>query len=452
MIPRKLSKISLQLLGILAFATWMQVCFAEEIEGEVVASQSDQATLAFASTIGIREGAGVRFVTEVAGRTLEAGRGKVASVEGTRVEATIGSGRVNLGMTAIVQLQAVVNECDIQASIPGDLFSVSDGVSIEELDALTAIRVCRDATRDHPEEARFQAQLAYAYLASEQPARAVLTFERVLAIEPEYPVVLHNLASLYRFGPEELQNHTEARKRFSEAAALGYLPAFPLLATMCRDGLGGEKNYAEAAKWFGLAAEEDDPYSQNAYGECFENGWGVDKSPSMALLWYRSSSEQGFSAAMRNIGRAFMNGMGVKENPETAIEWYRKAADAEDPEAQYELGIVYLKGVLTKQNVEEGIKWLEKSAEKEYVRSLVKLGQMHLEGDGFRRDYDVAAHYFSRGAEAGHPASQYNFAVLLEKGSGVGRDRELAIDYYRKAARQEYKAAQERLVKLKLDW
>ncbi len=425
---------------------------AIERKGNVVASQPDRATIEFSDTNGIQEGDTVRFVTEVAGRTLDAGRGSVVSISGGSVEASVDTGRVNLGMSALVTLKAVLNECDALASIPGDLFAVSDGVSLEELDALTAIKACRAATKEFPEEARFQAQLAYSYLAAEQPARAVLTFERALALRSDYPSALHSLASIYRFGPEELQNHKEARKRFAAAADLGHLPTYPIYATMCREGLGGEVDYDAAAKWFELAAEEDDPYSQNAFGECYENGWGVERNPSMALLWYRSAAEQGFSSAMRNIGRAFKNGMGVSENPDTAVDWFKRAAEAGDPEAQYELALVYIAGVLVKPNMSEGIKWLEMSAESDFAKSIAKLGLMHLEGEGFKRDYDVAAHYFGRGAELGHTASQYNYAVLLERGSGVERDRDLAIDFYRKAARKEHKPSQERLTRLKLDW
>lgn len=40
------------------------------------------------------------------------------------------------------------------------------------------VKSCRSATKDHPNEVRFHAQLAYSYLAAEQPGRAILTFER----------------------------------------------------------------------------------------------------------------------------------------------------------------------------------------------------------------------------------------------------------------------------------
>ncbi len=422
------------------------------VEGNVVAAQPDRVTVEAAGASGVRPGDSVRFVTQVAGRTLDAGLGMVVRVEGSSIQAKIESGRVNMGMLAIIELARFVHECDTLASLADDIFAVSDGVRIEDLDALTAIKICRDATKEHPKEARFHAQLAYAYLAAEQPGRAILSFERALKIEPGYPAALHNLATIYRFGPEELQNHTEARKRFNAAAELEYLAAMPILGEMCRDGLGGEPDYAAAAKWFEIAANEDDPYSQNAFGECYENGWGVDKDVAMALLWYRSASEQGFSAAMRNLGRAFKDGVGVKQDPEKGLVWFEKAAEAGDQEAQYEIGIIYLKGLIVRQNVEQGIKWLEQSAEQDFAKSLATLGQMHLDGQGFKRNYDLAAHYFGRGAEAGHTSSQYNYAVLLEKGSGVERDKELASDYYRKAARKNHRPSQERLTKLKLEW
>ena len=88
-----------------------------------------------------------------------------------------------------------------------------------------------------------------------------------MSIEPEYPAALPLQATIYRFGPEELQNHSAARQRFNKAAELGYLSSLPIIGAMCHDGLGGDPDHAAAAKWFEIAANEDDPYSQNAYGE-----------------------------------------------------------------------------------------------------------------------------------------------------------------------------------------
>jgi TPR repeat protein len=425
---------------------------AQTVEGEVVVAESDQAIIDVSNSSGIREGDTVKFVTVVSGRTLDAGRGKVIAVNGSSIQSSIESGRVNMGMVATIELGRFTHECDMLASLPDDIMAVSPGIQKEVLDSLKGIKACGAATDDHPNEVRFHAQLAYAYLAAEQPGRAILTFEKALSIEPEYPAALHLLATIYRFGPEELQNHSAARERFNKAAELGYLSSLPILGAMCRDGLGGDPDHAEAAKWFEIAANEDDPYSQNAYGECFENGWGVEKDLNMALLWYRSSAEQGFSAAMRNLGRAFNNGIGVNQNPETALSWFSKAANAEDPEAQYELGMIYFRGLITPKNIQEAIKWFQKSADRNFNSALAQLGSMYLEGDEFKKDYTKAASYFSQAAESGHVVSQYNFAVLLEKGSGVKANKNLAIDYYRKAARKDHKASQERLKRLKQTW
>jgi len=426
--------------------------FCVDIEGQVISANPKSAKIEVEATGSIRSGDPLRYVTNVAGRVLDAGRGIVLSVDGNVIEASIASGRVNVGMSAVIELQRFIHECDTVAAIPDDIFAVSTGVSIEELDTLNAIKICRAAAKEFPEESRFQAQLARVYLAAEQPGRAILSFNRALQIEPKYPSALHNLAMIHRFGPVELRNFQQARALFRQAAELDYFASMPALGTMYREGLGGEVDHAAGAKWFATAAEEDDPYSQNAYGECFENGWGVEKSVTMALLWYRSSAEQGHPAAMRNLGSAFERGIGVQIDSDAALRWYKKAAESNDSQGQFDLGNIYLKGILAPRDFEGGIRLLEQAADNNYPQALAALGAMYYEGKTVKRDYEKAARYFFRGAKLGHAPSQYNYATFLEKGSGVTRNKDLAVDFYRKAARQGNQASQERLKRLKLEW
>ena len=46
---------------------------------------------------------------------------------------------------------------------------------------------------------------------------------------------------------------------------------------MNQDGIGGEKNIEEAAKWMTQAAELDHVEAQHQLGHLYENGTGVEK-------------------------------------------------------------------------------------------------------------------------------------------------------------------------------
>ncbi len=425
-----------------------------KVEGEVVATSGTIVTVSLDNANDVRPGDLTRIFTTVSGRTFVAATGRIADVSETQAIVNIDpdSGRVNVGMTAVIELQRLVHECDELAADPKDIFAVSEGARIEQLDALSAVGACKKAIAEYPEEARFHAQLARALLADQKPANAVLSYLRALKLEPNYPVVLHNLAMIQRFGPEELQDYKAARTNFNAAAEANFLESMPVLGAMCRDGLGGDVDYESSFRWFQVAADEGNAYAQNALGECFQNGWGVEKSAGEALLWFRSAAEQDYPKALRNLGLAFDKGTGVTANDEKAFAWYKKAADLDDSPSQHAVGIFYLKGRAVQQDYQTAVDWLTKAASQNEARSMRELGSLYYLGQVFKKDYAKAADYYLKAAELGDAASQFNFGMLLEKGQGVARDRNKAIAMFQKAARQEYKLAQERLTRLKKDW
>ncbi len=425
-----------------------------KVEGEIISTSGDTATASLENASDVRQGDLTRIFTTVSGRTFVAATGRVASVSDTEaiIDVDPDSGRVNIGMTAVIELQRLVHPCDELAADPDDIFAVAEAVSIENLDAQAAVRSCSEATSKYPEEARFHAQLARALLKDEKPANAVLSYQRALKYEPNYPVVLHSLAMIRRFGPEELLDFKAAREHFNAAAEANFLQSMSFLGSMCRDGLGGEVDFEAAFNWFHKAADQGDAYAKNALGECYQNGWGTEKNLSEALLWFRSSAEQEYPLALRNLGLAFDKGIGVNANPEKAFEWYRKAADAGDGPSQHAVGMFYLLGLSVEQDHDVAIEWLTKAADQSEAKSLRELGSLYYMGEVFKKDYIRAANYYQKAAELGDAASQYNLGMLFEKGQGVSRDRDKAIAMYQEAARQEYKLAQERLVRLKKDW
>jgi Sel1 repeat-containing protein len=58
-------------------------------------------------------------------------------------------------------------------------------------------------------------------------------------------------------------------------------------------GNGVPQNYAEAVKWWRVAAEQGDTGSQISLGECYENALGVEISYAEAMKWYGKAAERG---------------------------------------------------------------------------------------------------------------------------------------------------------------
>lgn len=392
-------------------------------------------------------------LSEVGGKLVEIGAGEVSSVAEGFFTAIFDSKDVAVGMSALVMQFAPEHEADHLSSIPDDEFAVVETVINANLDAPAAAKACREAIAEYPLESRFYAQLGRALEVDGKPASAILQYEKALELRPDYPVALHNLAKLRFYGPEELRDFETARKLFNRAAELGFTDSLPVVGTMARDALGGDRDFAAAASWFAIAAEQGNAFSQNAFAECYENGWGIDKDISKALLWYRSSAELGYVPAYRNLGRVFQDGVGVTASDRKAFDWYSRAAEKGDVESQFRVGVAFLGGKGVVQSEEYAIEWLSKAADEGHAKAMRAIAShYYATGDSKNGELDLAAAWYKKAASKGDIVAQFNLGSMFEKGEGLSRDKDSAITWYRQAARQGHSESQKRLVKLKADW
>ena len=90
--------------------------------------------------------------------------------------------------------------------------------------------------------------------------------------------------------------------------------------------------------------EKGKPIAQKNLGFMFYNGLGVQKDYKVAAKWFRKSAEQGNAKAQHNLGVSYENGHGVPKDFKSAVEWYRKSAENGHSGAQYNLGIMHVEG------------------------------------------------------------------------------------------------------------
>ena len=64
-----------------------------------------------------------------------------------------------------------------------------------------------------------------------------------------------------------------------------------------------EKNYAEAAKWYRMAAEQGHAPSMNKLAYCYEYGYGVEVDLVTAIDYYKKAAAKGYEAAKKNLKR-----------------------------------------------------------------------------------------------------------------------------------------------------
>jgi hypothetical protein len=90
------------------------------------------------------------------------------------------------------------------------------------------------------------------------------------------------------------------------------------------------RNYTEAAKWYGKAADRDHVHAQSSLGLLYVKGLGVPQDYSKAMMWFRRSAERGYALAQNNLGFMHATGRGTKINLILACMWFTLAAENGD--------------------------------------------------------------------------------------------------------------------------
>jgi TPR repeat protein len=86
------------------------------------------------------------------------------------------------------------------------------------------------------------------------------------------------------------------------------------------------QDYAQALKWFHLAADEGFALAQAELGFLYQIGLGVPKDFAEAVKWYRLAADQGDADAQFELGDMYSQGQGVAQDYVQAHMWYNLAA------------------------------------------------------------------------------------------------------------------------------
>lgn len=145
--------------------------------------------------------------------------------------------------------------------------------------------------------------------------------------------------------PQLLRGDPSRAFALVQVQALAGDPASRLaLGQMWLEGIGCERNAAEARYWFQQAAHQGESLAMNMLGRCLENGWGGDADQALAVVWYRESAEHGSAWGMYNYAQALAGGNGVQANRAQAFHWLTLAAQAGHGRAMHVLGQYYEHG------------------------------------------------------------------------------------------------------------
>jgi TPR repeat protein len=119
-------------------------------------------------------------------------------------------------------------------------------------------------------------------------------------------------------------------------AAQGDVEAQLSLGSRYLRGRGVPQDYAEALKWFRLAADQGNADAQSSLGAMYYEGKGTPPNYAGALKWFRLAADQGNAGAQHNLGFMYSKGEGIPQDYVQAHKWFNLAAAAFSTNPQHD--------------------------------------------------------------------------------------------------------------------
>ena len=136
----------------------------------------------------------------------------------------------------------------------------------------------------------------------------------------------YSLGLKYYLGQDVAQDYAQAFKWFSLAAEQGSASAQAMLSTMYKDGEGVSQNYKQAFAWSRPAAEQGDADGQAQVGARYFSGFGVPQHFILSHIWMNLSCAAGNQDAekLRKVVANEMSSTHIAEAQRLVAEWKPK--------------------------------------------------------------------------------------------------------------------------------
>jgi uncharacterized protein len=162
--------------------------------------------------------------------------------------------------------------------------------------------------------------------------------------------------------PKFVSEETASLVRYAVEAEHGNADSAYRVARAYEDGIGIEKNLAEALRWHHEAAKKEHFLAQKSLGQMYELGKGGKRDDVEASNWYRRAAQQGEPQSQFVLGSRYLNGKGLPKDPVEGVKWLLLAAEQGNAPAQYHLGRCYRDRVGIGCDRIQAYKWLNLAA------------------------------------------------------------------------------------------
>ena len=212
------------------------------------------------------------------------------------------------------------------------------------------------------------------------------------------------------------ENNVMAFHYYLSVAEDGYEPAYGIVGAMYYNGTGVARNYAEAIRWFELAAAQGDITSKYNLGLCYYFGHGInnstksirEKNYAIASRLFEEVVKDGkgidiYYNALSMLGQCYLFGRGKVQDSSKAFWCFHDAGLNDEKNAQYYLGMFYYTGRDNVVTVDYhiAVEWFTKSANQGVAAAQYELGRCCLYGVGTTKNRENAKVLLEAAAKAG---------------------------------------------------
>lgn len=127
-------------------------------------------------------------------------------------------------------------------------------------------------------------------------------------------------------GEQGLPNYAEAARLFQKAVDQDHIEAMVGLAELYTLGQGVTNNPAEGVRLYLVAAKHGSAKAMYSLAGLYEEGRGVKKDQTLAAKWHQLAAERGVAVAQFNLGQRYALGMGLEPDLIEAFKWLRLAS------------------------------------------------------------------------------------------------------------------------------
>lgn len=220
------------------------------------------------------------------------------------------------------------------------------------------------------------------------------------------------------------------------------------LAYMYLYGADGiEIDYAKSARYYEMAANQDNPIALNNLGSLYFNGIGVEKNIPQALALFGKAAELGNENAAVNLAFIYLTG-GKKDAARNkhAIDFLKKAQEKSNI-AKFMLGYAYYRGFVVQKDLEKSFKLIHDAAtgDSRIDEAQLVLAQLYRDGLGTVQNYQKAVEAYRSAAMQGNMEAIITLAKVYAKGQIFPQNLAMAHALFNiAAARSVPEAAQMR--------